>query len=296
MCCALAFAGAAGAQSLDAQVSPTVQDPYAQSAYGGAVVQRPSTRSVFVATLAALIAQGLGNGIGTALSQGLGGSITQWFTGAPSAGDAGMRQAFDASAKGDREMPAGLHAGVAYEVHLIGRDGATKAVDPARHVFRTGDRFQVYYRPTLPGRIDVLNVDPQGGESRIDNVEVAAGQLAALGPYQFVDAKGDETLKLVLEPCSSPVLTASTRTIVKADAAISASAPAARIGECSDRRCAACARRPARSERRRWTARPRSRSTRCPRTRSDPARSARASCALRCSIGRRRCGGGWSLQ
>ena len=131
-------------------------------------------------------------------------------------------------------MPAGLHAGVAYEVHLIGRDGATEAVDPARHVFRTGDRFQVYYRPTLPGRINVSNVDPQGSESRIDNVEVAAGQLAALGPYQFVDAKGNETLKLVLEPCSSPVLTASTRTIVKADAAVSASAPAARIGDCGD--------------------------------------------------------------
>jgi hypothetical protein len=103
-------------------------------------------------------------------------------------------------------------------------------------VFHTGDRFQVYYRPNLPGRVQVINIDPRGSPTNIDAVEVAAGQLVALGPYQFVDMKGDEMLKLVLEPCSSPVLTAATRGILKVAAASPAKEPAMRIGECADPR------------------------------------------------------------
>ena len=235
VCSALVFAGAAKAQSMDTALPATTPDPYAQSMYGGAVVQRPSTRSVFIGTLAALLAQGVGN----ALSQGLGGSITKWFGGdakadAMVASPSMSTPAKSTPAKREREAPAALQAGLAYEVHLIGSDGATRAVDPARHVFHTGDRFQVYYRPTLPGRVDVTNVDPRGNESRIDNVEVAAGQLAALGPYRFVEAKGRETLKLVLQPCSSPVLTAATRAIVKAGASSATANAPLRIGECGD--------------------------------------------------------------
>jgi hypothetical protein len=125
------------------------------------------------------------------------------------------------------------HAGVAYEVHLLGQDGAAQPVDATRHVFSTNDRFQVYYRPALPGRVSVLNVNPQGRESQIDSVEVAAGQLTALGPYQFVGAKGKETLKLVLQPCISPSFASETRAIVKTSQS-STTVPAFRLGQCAD--------------------------------------------------------------
>ncbi len=217
--------------------------------------QRPGTRGLFVATLAALIAQGLGNGVGTALSQGLGGSITKWFGAEPRAGSSGgssglsaglpdpigsmgsmgpprTAPSFAAQASSDAPAPAAPQAGVAFEVHLIGRGAAVRPVDPARHVFHTGDRFQLHYRPTLPGRVQVFNVNPQGTESRIDSVEVAAGQLASLGPYRFVGMEGEETLKLVLQPCSSPVLTAATRSIVKVAAEPGAAEPALRVGDC----------------------------------------------------------------
>jgi hypothetical protein len=234
LCCALTLAGIANAQSLDPPLPTSTPDPYAQSMYGGTVAQGPSTRSIFVGTIAALIAQGLGSGIGASLSQVIGGSITKWFTREPSA--TGAAPSLATPMKSERDTRTALQAGIAFEVQLIGRDGVSRAVDPARHVFRTGDRFQVYYRPTLPGRINVSNVNPRGNESRIDNVEVAAGQLATLGPYQFIDAKGVETLKLVLEPCSSPVLTAATRGIVKVATNSVTSDAAVRIGDCGDMR------------------------------------------------------------
>jgi hypothetical protein len=92
----------------------------------------------------------------------------------------------------------------------------------------------VHYRPALPGRVTISNVDPRGNESRIDQSQVAAGQLATLGPYRFVDSTGRETLKLRLEPCSSPTLTAASRAIVKAGAPASANATALRINDCSE--------------------------------------------------------------
>jgi hypothetical protein len=125
-----------------------------------------------------------------------------------------------------------LHAGIAYEVHGIGRDGQGGPVDPLRHVFRTNDRFQVHYRPTLPGRIDVVNISPDGAESRIDTIEVAAGELATLGPYQFVGTGGKEILKIVLRPCSTPELLVATRNIVKVST-IAADRPVALAG-CDD--------------------------------------------------------------
>lgn len=176
-------------------------------------------RSLFLGTLAALLAQGVGN----ALSQGLSTSITRWFDDAKSA----ERPARAADA-------TGRIVGVAYEVHVLDANGVSHVVDPAQHVFRTGDRFQVHYRPALPGRVTVSNVDPRGNESRIDQSQVAAGQLATLGPYRFVDSTGRETLKLRLEPCSSPTLTAASRAIVKAGAPASVNAAALRINDCSD--------------------------------------------------------------
>lgn len=192
------------------------------SSMGGAMVvpqQGQRARSVFFGTIAALLAQSLG----TSLSQGLSTSITQWFERAKS------------SEQPMRTLDAPGHAvGVAYEVHVLERDGGSHAVDPAKHVFHTGDRFQVHFRPALPGRITVSNVDPNGNESRIDQSQLAAGQLATLGPYRFVDAKGSETLKLRLEPCSSPTLAAASRAIVKAGTVAPGSAGTLRISDCSE--------------------------------------------------------------
>ncbi|MCM2312844.1 MAG: hypothetical protein NDI84_15740 [Steroidobacteraceae bacterium] len=117
-------------------------------------------------------------------------------------------------------MPTGgagdaLFAGLAYEVHALQSGGATLPVNPATHEFRTGDRFIVLYRPTLPGRMDVYNVNPAGRRTQIDSAELAGGQLARLGPYEFSAMTGDEQLRLVLTPCSTPELTLATRDIVK---------------------------------------------------------------------------------
>jgi hypothetical protein len=113
---------------------------------------------------------------------------------------------------------SGLYAGLAYEVHAQAPDGSTAPVNPATHEFRTGDRFVLYYRPTLPGRIDVYNINPAGQETRIDSAEIAAGQLAQLGPCEFTALTGDEQLRLVLSPCTTPEMAMTTRDIVKVDA------------------------------------------------------------------------------
>jgi len=127
-------------------------------------------------------------------------------TGASTGGDAAF-----AAAGGD----AALYAGIAYEVHAVGAGGTAVPVDPATHEFRTGERFVVHYRPALPGRMEVYNINPAGRETLIDDVELAAGQLATLGPYEFASLKGDERLRLVLTPCTRPELVLATRDIVK---------------------------------------------------------------------------------
>lgn len=115
-----------------------------------------------------------------------------------------------------------LYAGVAYEVHAVGANGMTTAVNPASYLFRTGDQFVVYYRPSMPGRMEVYNVNPLGQQTRIDAVEMAAGQMAKLGPYQFSGTAGQESLRLVLMPCSTSQLMTATRDIVN----VSGSVPA----------------------------------------------------------------------
>lgn len=116
-------------------------------------------------------------------------------------------------------MPApepSLYAGLAYEVQAI-RNGQVMTVDPATHSFATGDRFVVMYRPSLPGQVGIYNVNPLGQEKLIDTVNVAAGELTRLGPYEFRANTGTETLRLILSPCRSDGLLAMTRDIVKVD-------------------------------------------------------------------------------
>jgi hypothetical protein len=124
--------------------------------------------------------------------------------------------------------PAGasvIVAGGAYDVYALRADGSETPVMPATHEFRTGDRFKVYFRPSLPGRLDVKNINPYGRETHIDTVETAAGQLTTLGPYEFAATKGDEALRFVLSPCSSQQLLVATRDIVNAGASASTSYP-----------------------------------------------------------------------
>ena len=109
-----------------------------------------------------------------------------------------------------------LYAGIAFEVHVLGAGGTETTVDPGSYVFHSGERFLVYYRPSLPGRVRVFNVSPTGEVIPIETLTLAGAQLAKLGPYQLTDPAGDEALRLVLEPCSSPELVAATRNIVKA--------------------------------------------------------------------------------
>jgi hypothetical protein len=110
-------------------------------------------------------------------------------------------------------MPT-LFAGVAYEVHALGPGGSDTQINAATYQFRTGDQFKVYFRPSTPGRMDVYNINPLGQQTLIDSVSMAAGQLTTLGPYAFTATTGDESLRLVLTPCATAQLLASTRDIV----------------------------------------------------------------------------------
>ena len=125
------------------------------------------------------------------------------------------------------DAQSSLYAGVAFEVHAQGRDGSDSIVDPATHSFATGDRFRVYYRPSLPGIVDIYNVNPVGQVTHIDRATIAAGQLVTLGPYEFTATTGDEALRLTLSPCTSQTLTAATRSIVHPGAIAQAGAPGA---------------------------------------------------------------------
>jgi len=126
--------------------------------------------------------------------------------------------------------PTSLYAGFAFEVHALQGSGSSAPIDPASHVFATGDRFVIHYRPTLPGRVAVVNINPLGQRKRIDDVAVAAGQLTTLGPYEFQNVKGDETLRLVLQPCRSEALLLATRDIVNPTVTATSSL---NLGECS---------------------------------------------------------------
>ena len=112
---------------------------------------------------------------------------------------------------------AAVYAGLAFEVHALALDGSATPVDPATHTFATGDRFVIHYRPSLPGQVTIFNVNPLGQEKQIDTVNVAAGELTRLGPYEFRDNSGDEQLRLILSPCRTDQLIATTRDIVRVE-------------------------------------------------------------------------------
>ena len=67
--------------------------------------------------------------------------------------------------------------------------------------------------------MEIYNINPAGQQTLIDSSNMAAGQLSELGPYQFTNLAGDESLRLILSPCSNPQLLATTRDIVRADGA-----------------------------------------------------------------------------
>lgn len=151
---------------------------------------------------------------------------------APNAGDMNgyPAPASTGSYPTDNYPPAGgnassppLYAGIAYEIHKLQADGSTLPVDPASYSFHTGEQFNVYYRPSLPGRVDVFNINAAGQQSQIDSSIIAAGELATLGPYEFALMQGQETLILRLTPCATPATYAVTRNIIKAPSAPSAS-------------------------------------------------------------------------
>ncbi len=132
-----------------------------------------------------------------------------------------------------RGLEPKLYAGVAYEIQAVSPDGSKTVVDPATYVFHTGDRFVVVYRPSMPGRMEIYNINPAGQRSRIDSTTMAAGQLAVLGPYEFSNLTGDESLRLVLSPCSTPQLLVATRDIVNVSASASSS-NTVQLGACDD--------------------------------------------------------------
>jgi len=237
--CALTVASSAWAQSVDTN-EPT------------------GTRDLFVATIATLLAQGIGSG----LSEGVAGTIKGWFKpkhkAKPKASDKSVAVAAatiqdvpgtGTLAPGGDTTPTSatdtsmLYAGLAYEVRLLTPSGGSRVVDPARHHFQTGDRFEVQYRPTLPGRVLVSNLDPAGNASTIDAQDVAAAQLKTLGPYEFVGSPGIETLQLAMTPCGSPEMNSVTRSIVKADAGAPLVSAAPSIAECNDPRVRGLTRR-----------------------------------------------------
>jgi hypothetical protein len=135
----------------------------------------------------------------------------------------------------DIGMAGALYAGIAYEVHTMGADGAySTPVNTATYEFHTGDRFMVYYRPSLPGHMEIYNINGAGKQTLIDSSNMAAGQMVALGPYEFTSDSGEESLHLVLSPCTSPQLITATRDIVKVGTSppSTQSGSEVRLGDC----------------------------------------------------------------
>ena len=175
-----------------------------------------SSRSVFLSIFAANFIPGIANG------------LSKWFTGrigndraeltsssgavaseeGPS-GEGGVTPATsprpvvsDSLAVAKDAVPVDVaHAGFAFRVQLITAEGSRSDVDPTRQTFSSGQQFELSYRTNLPGRVVVFNLDPRGQEREIDRVELQAGELNVLGPYEFVDATGEDTLRLVFQPC-----------------------------------------------------------------------------------------------
>jgi type II secretory pathway pseudopilin PulG len=195
-----------------------------QRAAAGVAPSGPSMKEVFAGTIAAVV-QASGGALLTGVAQVVTGRLVDWFSQKLDSGGATTEQ-FAAAAALDGTMvppppdpgqaaPGDIAAGLAFEVHRLDPGGATMLVDPAVHEFRSGDRFVVFFRPSMPGRMDIYNINPVGQQTLIDVQELAAGQLTRLGPYEFTATTGDEQLRLVMQPCSTPQLVATTRDIVR---------------------------------------------------------------------------------
>jgi hypothetical protein len=213
------------------------------AAYNVPTEERATTRGLFLSTLIPAIASGLGGTLMNWFGQKVltpSGQIQSLNTG----GADGVPQVQESSGAPapDVVLPpvapvgipaprADLHAGIAYEVYVQGSDTRWIQVDPQTFIFATGQRFVVVYRPNLPGRLGVYNVNPQGQETAIDALDVSGGQLVPLGPYEFSGQKGDELLKIVLTPCVSSQAPAITRDIVRVDDT-DASALPFRLSQC----------------------------------------------------------------
>jgi hypothetical protein len=156
---------------------------------------------------------------------------------APADGMSAMPGMDPSSAAAASAMPSTapqIYAGIAFEVHALTAGGQTVPVDPNTHVFASGERFVVLYRPSLPGQVAIYNVNPLGQEKQIDAVNVAAGELTRLGPYEFRDNVGREVMRLILTPCRNAQLLATTRDIVKVSELPAAGASTALgLPECS---------------------------------------------------------------
>jgi hypothetical protein len=186
-------------------------------AAGAGAPGSPTMKDVFAGTLAAVV-QASGGALLGGIAQVVTGRLVDWFSQKLVSGGASGQPSADPSAATAGEMPAApaeIAAGLAFEVHRLESDGATTLVDPAAHEFRTGERFVVFFRPSLPGRMEIHNVNPAGRQMLIDTQELAAGQLTRLGPYEFTATTGDEQLRLVIHPCTTPQLVSATRDIVR---------------------------------------------------------------------------------
>ena len=162
---------------------------------------------------------GMPQGMSSGMPQGMNSGMPQGMnSGMPQGMNSGMPASMPPMPEGPQmgdgmpapgAMPmsrnAPVLAGVAFQVSLVGADGRRTLIDPAQRTFATGEKFEIAYRPNFPGVVEVYNIDPVGKEERIDRVQLGAAQLATLGPYEFVDAKGSETLRIVLRPCMGSV-------------------------------------------------------------------------------------------
>jgi hypothetical protein len=66
------------------------------------------------------------------------------------------------------------------------------------------------------GIVEAFNIDNTGREELIDQQQLAAAQFVTLGPYEFVNVKGSETLRVNLRPCVGNAGGAASRGLVRA--------------------------------------------------------------------------------